>query len=55
MDLENTFEGLNAEESELIIDAVPLVTILIAGADGNIDPEETAWSKKIFPKVWMPI
>ena len=44
---ENIFEGLSAEESELVVDAVPLVTILIAGADGEIDAEEKAWSKKL--------
>ena len=41
------FENLNAEEVQLMYDAVPLVTILIAGADGNIDADETAWAKKL--------
>ncbi len=41
------FEGLNQEEQQLMIDAVPLVTILIAGADGNIDSQELNWSKKL--------
>ena len=44
---ENIFEGLTSEESDLVVDAVPLVTILIAGADGEIDAEEKAWSKKL--------
>ncbi len=44
---ENIFEGLTTEESALVVDAVPLVTILIAGADGEIDAEEKAWSKKL--------
>ena len=39
--------GLQAEEKQLIFDAIPLVTILIAGADGNIDAKETAWAKKL--------
>lgn len=40
-------EGLNQEEQQLMIDAVPLVTILIAGADGEIDSQELSWSKKL--------
>ena len=30
-----------------MVDAVPLVTILIAGADGRIDTQELEWSKKL--------
>lgn len=41
------FEGLNSEEQQLMVDAVALVTILIAGADGHIDTQELEWSKKL--------
>ena len=41
------FEGLTNEEANLLTDAIPLVTILIAGADGNIDQEEKDWSTKL--------
>lgn len=41
------FEGLPAEERQLMYDAVPLVTVLIAGADGNIDEDEKAWAEKL--------
>ena len=47
MDSINIFEGLTTEESALVVDAIPLVTILIAGADGKIDTAEVAWSKKL--------
>ncbi len=41
------FHELNEEENALLIDAIPLVTILIAGADGNIDREEKTWGAKL--------
>lgn len=41
------FEDLSAEERQLMYDAVPLVTVLIAGADGDIDEEEKAWAEKL--------
>lgn len=41
------FEGLTNEEANLLTDAIPLVTILIAGADGNIDQEEKDWATKL--------
>ncbi|MEL6864844.1 MAG: hypothetical protein AAFP19_10505 [Bacteroidota bacterium] len=40
-------EALNSTETELMLDAVPLVTVLIAGADGKIDTKELSWSAKI--------
>ncbi len=41
------FSGLNQEEADLMMDAIPLVTVLIAGADGNIDNEEKEWAAKL--------
>ena len=41
------FHQLNEEEIQLIKDAIPLITILIAGADGNIDQKEREWAEKI--------
>lgn len=41
------FKKLNKQEWELLTDAIPLIGILIAGADGEIDDEELGWSKKI--------
>ncbi len=40
-------EVLTAEENELLKNAFPLVTLLIAGADGNIDAEETKWATEL--------
>ena len=41
------FAGLSQEEQQAMVDAVPLITLLIAGADGNIDSAELEWSKKL--------
>ncbi len=41
------FAGLSQDEQQLMGDAVALVTLLIAGADGNIDSQELEWSKKL--------
>ncbi len=38
---------LTAEEREIVIDAVALVTLLIAGADGKIDAREKEWATKL--------
>lgn len=41
------FSGLNQDEQQLLVDAIPLVTILIAGADGQIDLKEIAWAERL--------
>lgn len=41
------FAALSTEESQLMYDAIPMITVLIAGADGQIDQDETDWGKKI--------
>ena len=38
---------LTAEEFSLLKDAYAYITVLIAGADGNIDAEELSWAEKI--------
>lgn len=38
---------LTTEEKQILIDAVPYVAILVAGADGEIDPKEIESSGKI--------
>lgn len=41
------FAGLSQEEQQKLVDAIAQITILIAGADGNIDNEETEWAEKL--------
>lgn len=41
------FSALTAEEYQKLKAAIPEITVLIAGADGNIDSKETSWAKKI--------
>jgi hypothetical protein len=40
-------QKLSGEEKQLLYDALPLVALLIGGADGEIDVNEKEWSKKI--------
>jgi len=41
------FEHLNEEEINLLTDAIPLITILIGGAEGELDHQELEWAKKV--------
>ena len=41
------FSVLTDDEKQLMYDAIPLITILVAGADGNIDEQEKEWAEKI--------
>lgn len=41
------FKVLTDAEYKQLKDAVAQITVLIAGADGKIDSEETAWAEKI--------
>jgi hypothetical protein len=41
------FAHLSDQEFEKLKSAISEITVLIAGADGNIDEEETSWAKKI--------
>ena len=41
------FSNINELQFEVTKDAIGWITVLIAGADGNIDKEETAWAEKL--------
>ena len=41
------FEMLSEEQFDVTKKAITWITILIAGADGEIEKEETEWAKKI--------
>jgi len=41
------FELLSDEHREILSDALPLITILVAGADDNIDEQELNWAEKL--------
>ncbi|HRG31739.1 MAG: hypothetical protein JNK69_12790 [Saprospiraceae bacterium] len=41
------FRSLSDNEYNLLINSVPLVAVLIAGADGQIDLKEKEWANKI--------
>jgi hypothetical protein len=43
----NYFENISTEDLQILETAVPQIALLIAGADGKIDEEETAWAKKL--------
>lgn len=41
------FNNISDAELNQLTDAIPLITILIAGVDGNIDNKEKEWAKKL--------
>lgn len=41
------FSKLTEAEKQHMVDAIPLITILVAGADGNMDDNELEWAEKI--------
>lgn len=41
------FKVLNDSEFDKLKDAIALITVYIAGADGNIDEDELKWAEKI--------
>lgn len=41
------FNKLTETEKQQLVDAIPLITILVAGADGKIDEDELEWAKKV--------
>ncbi|MEO6190196.1 MAG: hypothetical protein ABIO44_07340 [Saprospiraceae bacterium] len=43
----NVFKAISDAEYQEILDAVPLIAILIGAADGNFDTLEKEWAKKI--------
>lgn len=40
-------KGITAEEYKSLKDSISLITVLIAGADGNIDSKEKSWAEKV--------
>lgn len=45
--MSNVYRSLTNEEYQQIVDAVPLIAILIGGCDNNFDDQEKEWAKKI--------
>lgn len=41
------FENLSPSEVQQLLDTIPLITLLIAGADDNIDEDELKWADKL--------
>jgi hypothetical protein len=41
------FESLTDQQFAILKDAIAQITVLIAGADGEIDPKETEWATKL--------
>ena len=41
------YKVLSQEEYEKLKSAISWITILVAGADNNIDPQETEWAEKL--------
>lgn len=41
------FSKLTETEQQQMFDAIPLITILIAGADGDMDDKELEWAEKL--------
>lgn len=47
MSSENIFIGINEEQYDQLKDSLALITILVAGADGEIDEQELNWAEKL--------
>jgi len=41
------FESITDQQFSVLKDAIAQITLLIAGADGDIDPKETSWATKL--------
>ena len=59
--MESLQEALLPEEYSQLKDAIPLITILIAGADNDIDTNERTWAEKLtnirsysLPELYRP-
>ncbi|MBL7813686.1 MAG: hypothetical protein JNL70_01685 [Saprospiraceae bacterium] len=42
------FENISADELQILENAVSQIAVLIAGADGTIDKDETDWASKLM-------
>lgn len=47
MSTENKLAKLTSSQYKELKDALPLITLLIAGADGKVDPQELNWAEKL--------
>ena len=47
MSIPSVFDGINESQYHSLKEALPLITILIAGADGKIDEQELNWAEKL--------
>jgi len=45
--IDSIFNNVSNEEYAELRHAIPLITILVAGADGQIDDDELAWAEKV--------
>ena len=45
--MDTIFPGLTDEEHQKLIDAIPLITLLIGSADGKMDDKEKAWAQRV--------
>ena len=43
----SSLDKLTAEEKHLVMNALPVITVLIAAADGKVDESETGWASKL--------
>jgi len=41
------FSDLSTTDQQILLDAIPNITVLIAAADGTIDKEEVEWAEKV--------
>jgi len=46
-ELQNRLQALSADQIQALIDSYAYVTVLIAGADGDIDTTELDWGSKV--------
>lgn len=45
--MQTKFDKLTQEERNQLYDAIPMITVLIAGADGEISEKERTWARKL--------
>ena len=43
----NSLDKLTTEEKDLVMNALPIITVMIAAADGEVDESETGWANKL--------
>ena len=43
----NSLDNLSKEEKDLVMNALPIITVMIAAADGKVDESETNWANKL--------